>query len=508
MRWMTTILLAVILLFLLSFRVDIGLHRFFDADEFTHVSLAMQVLHGQKPYLDFMTFFTPLYSWFLSIPFRFLASSVDVFIMGRIVSLGVFFTLLGVLTVLYGVMRGWKYALLPAIILTFLPLPYDKFTEIRPDTLSALLGFSGILFLVLAMKQEKHMRYWFFSGVLFSFSVLVLQKSLPFLAVGVVFCVVSLIHEYRVHFFRTKEFLRFIGGIVLPFVLFFTWVVFVIKDADLVRYSLTTLAFEVNLMSRYYFMEPHLYFFPLAQFYGSASLTTSGSSGITAGLLFNHAIWFLGIIAGAQRLLTPWLSPDTSKNRVYREGMLSALFFLLVYLYMYYVPLKHLQYLIPIAVCIAYYASDAAALLLHIVEKRIRPIGALVVIAVLGVGLVTVTRETEAIKMTQTNTEQMNELVSLEKVILPDDTVVDLEGRLFRRTYAYPLCCLPFGAFEQFISRRPPALRTVLEEKKVPYVYQGETNRISVLSGEDQEYLSNNYEVVDGFNGGLLKRKD
>ena len=102
----------------------------------------------------------------------------------------------------------------------------------------------------------------------------------------------------------------------------------------------------------------------------------------------------------------------------------------------------------------------------------------------------------------------MSELEVLEKIILPDEAVVDLEGRLFNRKYAYPLCCLPFGAFEQFISRRPSALRTVLEEKKVPYVYQGETNRISVLSGEDQGYLSTYYEAVEGFNGGLFKRKN
>ena len=313
----------------------------------------------------------------------------------------------------------------------------------------------------------------------------------------------SFIYFYYRHglkLFRSREFLWCAGGTVLPFFLFFFWVVFVIRDIDLVRYSLTTLAFEVNKMSRYYFMEPHLYFFPTAQFFGG--------EGITIGLLVNHAIWMIGICMGAVRLLTPWLSPDTSKARVYAEGIMASLFFILVYLYMYYVPLKHPQYLIPIAVFIAFYASDVFVLFLHAIEKHIRPIGVLVVLAVLGVGAVTVSRETEAIKMTHTNTGQMNELVSLEKEIPQDAQVVDLEGRLFNRTYAYPLCCLPFGAFEQFITRRPPSLQTVLEEKKMTYVYQGETNRVSVLSGEDQGYLSQYYEAVDGFNGALLKRKE
>lgn len=496
---MTTILLAVIFLFLLSIRIDIGLHRFFDADEFTHVSLAMQVLHGQRPYVDFMTFFTPLYSWFLGVPFRFAASSVDVFTIGRIVSLGVFFTLLAVLTALFGAMRGWKYALLPAVILAFLPLPYDKFTEIRPDTLSALFGFSGVLFFVCATRSRKSQIYWFLSGISFSLSVFLLQKSVPFLAVGCVFAVAYLYHEYRFTFVRSKEFLWFIGGVGLPFFLFFTWVVFVIRDIDLVRYSLTTLAFEVNKMSQYYFMEPHLYFFPTEQFFGG--------NGITVGLLINHTLWFAGIVMGAVRLFSPWLSPGALKSRVYAENMLALLFFLLVYLFMYYVPLKHPQYLIPIAVFIAFYASDVFVLFLIALEKHIQPIGVLVILAVFGVGIVSVSRETEALKMTQTNSEQMRELATLEKVISPEDAVVDLEGRLFNRKYAYPLCCLPFGAFEQFISRRPPTLRTLLEEKKVAYVYQGETNRISVLSGEDQGYLFEHYEAVEGYNGGLLKRK-
>ncbi|MEK7592407.1 MAG: hypothetical protein AAB508_03350 [Patescibacteria group bacterium] len=526
MRWMTTILLAVILLFLLSFRVDIGLHRFFDVDEFTHVSLAMQVLHGQKPYLDFMTFFTPAYAWFLDIPLRFARSSIEVFTIARAVSVGVFIALLAVLTVLFGMMRGWKYAILPSVMLTFLPLPYDKFTEIRPDTLSALLGFAGVLFLILGIHssssrlslelrrvqdipawlsfftrwEHRSAWYWFMSGISFSLSVFLLQKSVPFFLVGSVFVVAYLFHEYRIKFVRSKEFFWFTGGLGLPILLFFFWVVFVIRDIDLVRYSLTTLALEVNKMSQFYFMEPHLYFFPTAQFFGG--------EGITAGLLVNHAVWFVGIVMGTVRMFAPWLSPGTSKSRVYAESMLAVLFFLLVYLYMYYVPLKHPQYLIPIAVFITFYASDVFVLFLNVLEKHIRPIGVLVVLAMLGVGIVTVSRETEALKMTQTNSQQMSELEVLEKIILPDEAVVDLEGRLFNRKYAYPLCCLPFGAFEQFISRRPSALRTVLEEKKVPYVYQGETNRISVLSGEDQGYLSTYYEAVEGFNGGLFKRKN
>jgi hypothetical protein len=549
MRWVTTILLAVILLFLLSIRVDIGLHRFFDADEFTHVSLAMQVLRGQVPYRDFMTFFTPAYSWFLNIALQFARSSVEVFTIARMVSVGVFIVLLGVLTALFGMMRGWKYALLPAIVLTFLPLPYDKFTEIRPDTLSALFGFAGVFFLIFGIHssrsrlslelrrvgdipawlsfftrlEHRSAWHWLLSGACFSLSVLLLQKSVPFLAVGSVFAVAYLYHEYRFKFVRSKEFLWFSGGLGLPFLLFLAWVVFVIRDVSLVWYSLTKLAFEVNKMSQYYFMEPHLYFFPTAQFYGSASLTTSGSAslttsgstalttgggrGITSGLLVNHAIWFVGILMGAVRLFTPSLLPDTSKSRAYAESMLATLFFFLVYLFMYYVPLKHSQYLIPIAVFIAFYASDVFVLFLNAIEKYIRPMGVLVVIAVLGVGLVTVSRETEVQKMTQTNAVQMMELVSLEKEIAPDETVVDLEGRLFNRRYAYPLCCLPFGAFEEFISRRPSTLRMILEEKKVPYVYQGETNRISVLSGEDQGYLFEHYDPVDGFGGGLLKRK-
>ena len=88
---------------------------------------------------------------------------------------------------LYKTVRSKRFFLLPMIILAFLPMPYDKFMEVRPDNVSVLFGLIAIWLQIKATESSDSLmrgRFWFWSGVSYAVSMVILVKSLPFVVVG------------------------------------------------------------------------------------------------------------------------------------------------------------------------------------------------------------------------------------------------------------------------------------------------------------------------------------
>ena len=181
------IILGVLLLFLLYWRWRVGLTRFLMWMSF-RTSIGLQILPGERPYTDFFLFITPGFLWFFAPLIKLFSFQASVFLAARVVSFILFLGMLGLLTILFGATRGWRWALLPAVLLSFLPMPYDKFFEVRPDNLATLLAFGGMVLEVVALRRKKKStRFWFWSGFCYMASLVVLAKTLPFLLVGAIF---------------------------------------------------------------------------------------------------------------------------------------------------------------------------------------------------------------------------------------------------------------------------------------------------------------------------------
>lgn len=474
-----TIILGVLLLFLLYWRWRVGITRFFDVDEFSYLHWAANFARGERPYTDFFLFITPGFLWFFAPLIKLFSFQASVFLAARVVSFILFLGMLGLLTLLFGTTRGWRWALIPAVLLSFLPMPYDKFLEVRPDNLATFLAFGGMVLEVLALRRKKHTtRLWFWSGFCYMASIVVLVKTLPFLLVGAIFV---WWHGNRKAFF---------SGFSVPLGIFLLSLL-TLGDLGKAWYSLTKLPLEANMLATNFVMEPHLFFFPTSFFYGG--------DGVTLGLLFNHAIWFIGIIMAVYRFLTPFLTGGD----VFSELLVGGVFLLSVLGYVEFFPLKHSQYLIPIAIFIAYYSADMIAIVLSKVDK-ILPVFVLLIIGGYYISVATV--QVNQIKLLWTNTTQLSQLDSLTKIVDPASEVLDLEGRMIFAKDAYYICCVPFGSFQQYLTYPLPILRDVLEAKKVPYLFQGDSNRMPLLSPEDQVYIRNNYTSVTGWGEALWRR--
>jgi hypothetical protein len=143
-------ILLVTLGFLLVWKLNVGMTRFFDIDEFSYLHWVGNLAAGQRPYVDYFMFFPPGFLFFFLPLFWIFPGDPSIFVAGRVLALIIFIALLIVVSALYGKMRSWKYALLPLVLLAFLPMPYDKLVEIRPDNLSTLFAVLGMAFQVYA----------------------------------------------------------------------------------------------------------------------------------------------------------------------------------------------------------------------------------------------------------------------------------------------------------------------------------------------------------------------
>ncbi len=478
---MRRLLLISVLMYLLYWSFQVSQTRFFDVDEFSYMHWTAAVARGEHMYTDFFSYFTPGFMWVFAPIFWIYGMSVNVFSAARVVSYVIFLGILGSLGYLWGETRGWKWALLPAIILAFLPMPYDKFLEIRPDNLATLLALVGVIGEIRGIREKKNI-WWMVSGFAYGVSLFILVKTLPFVFVGAIVAAFS------------KKLRVFVLPIIVPWLLYFLGAA-IAGNFGVVWYSLTRLPMEVYKTAVNYPMIPSLFFYPNADFYGGI--------GLTPGLLVNHAIWILGVLTATYSLVMPFRQ-GREKARV--ELLIAGICFVSIFLYVKYYPLKHSQYLIPIAVFVSYYAGDALAHFFDWLERAGGYASMMLVLAGFVYLVVTVTHEVNAPKLWATNRPQMAELATMIHTIPLDARVVDLEGRMVFWQDGYPVSGLPFDAFLSYVSRRPPTLSQYLSVHPAEYMYEGDSNRFITFTADNAAYIKDNYVAVAGFGGRLLKR--
>jgi len=478
---------ALLLLVFLWWHWRLGLTRYFDVDEFAHLSWAYQMLSGRRPYVDFLFFFPPGFHLFLMPLFAF-GGGVTPIIAGRLVQFGIFVLLVGVTMLLFWLQRRSWVAILAGVFLAFLPLPFDKYLEIRPDTLAVLFAMTGMVLQILASKgltlRGRVRPYQFLAGFFYGVSLLILPKVLP--QVGVAIAVLFLMNFGKKH----HSFFPFLIGLVVPLFIFGLYALW-LGNPDQVIYSLTKLPVEANKISRTFIMMPDLFFYPNTTFYGEP--------GWSMGLIASHAIWIIAIFVGAYRLVVP---------RGWSEFLIAATFFVYALFYVQIVPLKHTQYLIPIAVFVAFYAADAVDMLWRkVLGSNIFAAASFLTLFIIGLGgLWRVFVVVNTPKLAWTNADTIKELTTLFRTIPTTEYILDLTGQTIYYKHPYVACCLPIGQSAPYLSRPLPSLAQALEKTKTKYIFEGGLTRTNTLLPDDQAYIAAYYLPHPAI-AGLLSRK-
>lgn len=501
-----TALSGALLLFFLSWHLQLGLHRYFDVDEYAHLHWTSHLLMGKKPYIDFLTFFPPGFWWFLSPAFIGGWGTVTPFIHARILMFAVFFMMCLVSGLIFWELRHSWLAVTAAVLLAFLPLPFDKYLEIRPDSLAALFVLLGMYFQIRWINKEnikdqssndksssKIQSLYFLSGFFYSGSLITLTKMLPNVAVGAGVAILWAIGpHYPVHSFGAireiwKRVKFFIFGFAVPGVVFLIWLVS-LGDLPKSVYSLTTLTIESNRISQWFIMMPNLFFYPNEIYFGVG--------GWSRPLITNIVLWMVAIFVGAVRFVAPFLAGG--KKQALPEFLVAAQFYVQIIFFVAFAPLKHAQYLIPIGVFVAWYVADILQVLWNLV--RIKP-----VLAGMGAGMFILLylflfdtfKLTNAIKFRWPNEQVQAEIAEVYRKIPPNEPVLDLDGRMLYNPDPYYACCIPFGQFMGFLSRPLPDLPSVLATANVRYINQGELERVKTLPWQWQEPIFKIYSAGD-----------
>lgn len=490
------------IIYFLYWKFQLGLVRYFDMDEYAYLWWASHLHLGVMPYRDFFFFATPGFLWFLTPIFVFM-SGVQPLITARILMFAVYICAAIVLGLIFWEMRKSWIAVFAPLFLFVIPLPSDKFIEIRPDTLALVLYFMGMYVQLRMMNRHKLTNRsipFFFVGVLYALSLVVFQKTVLFVCISVV-CLICWLWMKQKQKELSKTAVRsilvslFIGSCVIAFITGI-WLLR-IGNIPLIWYSLTKLPFEASRLGNMFPIPPSFFFFPNDVVYGIP--------GYHLGYWLNLMMWVMGIGIGIIRFLTPVV--PHGKDGIWQEILLSGCFLISIIFFLFMTPFKHPQYLIPTAAFICFYLADGIDLVWqHSKQTRIRQffftigIGIVFWICVCGYSLVNMP------KLWWRNTASLTNLNQLFTHVQQDTSVLDLEGATMYYTSPYYISSLPIGQIVPFISLSLPSLSVSLEKNNTLFIYQGESHRLTTLLIDDQQYIQEHFTFIG--DGSLLVRND
>ena len=487
-----TVLIVCVSAYFLYWKLQLGFVRYFDHDELSYLYWARHMVDGSMPYRDFLAYTAPGFFWFLE-PIVYFFHGFDVFIAGRIMMYGVFLGLVMAVSGLFWEMRkSWTVVFIP-LLLVFLPLPSDKFLEIRPDTLAILLVISGLWIQIRCMNRPllKTRRVdLFLAGMCFGLSLLVSQKML--MLVGISF--LGFIGWSRTHSSR-RDMGAIIGGGASIGLIAGLWFA-TLGNIPLIWYSLVQLPFEANKLGVLFPVAADFFFHPNDVIYGTG--------GYHLGYWLNLFIWVLGILIGIFRLVIAVTFQDS--KTVWQEAIISVNFILSVILFVYYMPMKHPQYLIPLAVFVVWYVADGLYLLWEENKKTaVHQVSAALVFGLL-LYLLLVGHQLVNEPKVHWNYDQDVELKPLLQMIPKKEYVLDFECISLYYPSPYYITCMPVGQMTPFMSLKLPTIQDRLKETDTRYIYQGRWHRTQELLKDDQVYIAKHFTPIG--DGKLLVRND
>lgn len=500
-------LLYIILLgslgFALYLRLQLGLVRYFDADEFAHLHWGYSFSIGQLPYKDFFYLFPPFYLVPIAGLFNLLGRSVSVIIAARLFSFFVFAASTFIFIALLKTARSWRVALLSACVFALLPMPYDKMLEVRPDLLSMGFMLAALYFFIRAQLSGKK-RFIIAAGFLSAISLGISPKA-AFSLIGPAFVIAfrfwQSINQRPIQF-MSKYILPLVIGGAIP-ILLIGVIIFKTGDPRLALLSITRLPKDTSsVLGRKFYMWPTHFFWPSDVFYAVG--------GFSEPYKVNLAIWWIALAAWVLRFIASF-SHD-SKKRVLFEFFVGSAFFANIYTFIYIVPLRHSQYLITLAPFIAFYFADAldsvseklGALLARKLPK-VKDLFTPLVVLLCVMYLLKVGNTMYRIKIKWTNADTTAKLAKILSTIPKEEAVFDLTGETVMFRDGYYVCCVPYGQYEEAIPFRLPSIKADLERRNTKYVHTGSKGRLGVLPLDHQRFIQE--EFKDLFSDGSLMVK-
>ena len=510
----------VILIIFLIWRFKLGITRYFDIDEFAHLHWGYSLFIGERPYTDFFYLFPPFFLYVISSLIAVWGRSVTMLLSARILiftaSAGSAFIILQ----LGKKMRSLSFGLLAAIVFIFLPLPSDKLLEIRPDNIAIFLALLGLYLFILGEEKQRK-KYLFFSGLCYSVSLGIVPKTVfflipPMLVLGykfyhsviptepvrlvsggisrdsstsrrTVWCVSSLGMTLK------SDAIPFVLG-ALPAILLLIGLMMTYGNPSFAIYSMTRMSSAVttSLGSKFY-MRPDLFFYPNDTYYGFPNYNLS--------YLTNLIIYISAAIFAVFRAVSS-LS-HTDKNKCIREFLVSGSFFANLYAFVFVYPLKHAQYLIPLAPFIAFYFADLWFAILQIFKgEKLRKI---LILCALFYILFAGSKIYEK-KIHWGNQPTLDKVKNLLNVIPAKEPVFDLTGESVFFPNGYYFCCVPYGQYEEALLFNLPNLERIMKMKNAKYIYTGQYERLNILPAIQTKYIRENF-VNLWPDGSLLIRK-
>lgn len=484
-------------------RYLLGLVRYFDMDEYAYLYWTSHFVGGLVPFKDFFAIVPSGFLWLLSPLFLSGTGGAHVLASSRTVSFLLFCVLnVAAAAVFFRVRKSWLFIFAP-LFLVSLPLPSDKFLEVRPDTFAIALAWIGIYFqtVLLRMDPVSGIRIpMFLSGFAYGASIIVMQKTAPHVAIAtMVLCVWSV---YTSHIAREplgasiRRIIPFICGLCIFPLIFLFWIIPHVSPNDL-WYALYRAPVESYRLAERYFIRPDFYFEPNDVYYGTY--------GYTVGNVFNQVLWVVAVLVASFRMFTPFV--PAGKGGIWVEALLAVSFISQYIGYIHFIPLKHSQYLMFPAVFVAWYCADALFLVWSAFVRGMKGmlVFAVCITLVLAVSVMS-NRSVDGPKTYWTNDADIIFLNRVLSTVPRNEPIFDMIGLTMYFPQAYYASCLPIGQAAEYMSRKPPPVVNSLVRSDTKFIYQGPQKRIGTLTLDDQKYIFEKFTPVG--DGRLLIRND
>lgn len=496
------ILLEIIILgFFLFWHLRLGLVRFFDADEFAHLHWGYSFFIGERPYTDFFYLFPPFFLYPVAMILKIFGRSVQALIAARMFIFLVFLAVSGVLFLIAKKLRGAHFALVALIIFAFLPLPFDKMIEVRPDMLATGLALAGLLLFIKAEdktnkadKTNMESKWYFFSGLSYATSLAVVPKTVFFLVPAAVVMIVGYLSNLGHLGRKKKDWSYFFLGFI-PVGLILLAIVASFGNLSLSFYSMTRMASEVTkVLGSKFYMRPDIFFYPNETYYGFAGWSIE---------LWTNLIIYISAGVWAIHKFISSLSHDDDKKCL-KEFLIAGTFWANLAAFVYFYPLKHAQYLIPVAPFIAFYFADLWEEGVNKLPKSLKVLkmGMMIILLVFLAG---VGRQMNQKKAAWTNKPTLDKLNFFLKTIPPTEAVFDLTGESIFFKNGYYFCCLPYGQYEEALYFSIPDIKKEMQKRGTKYVHLGWEKRLNEIPARHAGYITENFAPMP--DSGLLWKK-
>lgn len=491
-------LIFFLILFFLFQHFILGITRYFDSDEFAHLHWGYAVSIGEKPYKDFFYLFPPFFLYPVAAVFSLFGRNLSAVLAARVLIFAVFAGVTFLVFLIGSKLKGKKYGLLAAYLLTILPLPEDKMIEVRPDLVAALFALGGIYFFFLA--EEKRKRFFYaISGLSFSVSLGFVPKTAFFLIpVGLVLFLRFMIRSVRnleVGTMFKNRLLPFAAGFILPGLMLLALLVYY-GNIPFDIYSMTRMSsMTTAVLGMKFYMRPDIFFYQNDTYYGLG--------GYSLPYVVNLVMYIAASVFAVGRFAASFSHDDSRK--CIREFIIGGCFFANLYAFVHFYPLKHAQYLITVAPFIALYFADLLTVVFLRGMNRAYEAG-LALLAVCVLLLAVSAYRMNLKKFQWTNTQNLNKTVNLLSEIPPDQPVFDLTGESIMFPDGYYFCCVPYGQYTEALEFPLPNIERDMARRGTKYVHAGSDGRFSVIPPSSANYIQDNF-VKTGADQSLWVRK-